>query len=483
MPTGSDLPRLSRGARAVPRVGIVHLGPGAFFRSFVAPFVEDAMEARGGDWGICAVGLNSARARDLLAPQGCVYTAVPLGPDGPRPRVIGAIAEVLAAPGNPQAVLDRMADPAVRIVSLTITEKGYHHHPSSGRLALEDAAIRADLARPHAPATAPGLLVEALDLRRRAGLRPFTVLSCDNLPGNGGLVRGLVEELAQARDAGLARWIAREGRFPATVVDRITPATTRADIAGLARRTGFHDAACVFHEPFRQWVIEDDFVDGARPAWEACGAELVADVAPFEMMKLRCLNGTHSALAYLGYLAGHATIAEAVADPVFAGYVEALWTREIMPTVAAPEGVDLPAYGAALMERYRNPAIRHRTWQIAMDGSRKLPQRLLSPMADNLAAGRPVDGLALAVAGWMRFVGGTDEVGRPIDVRDPLAARLRAAWDGASDPAGRAAAFLAIDEVFDPALARDARFVAAVTGAIERLCRDGARAVVARYVA
>jgi fructuronate reductase len=250
---------------------------------------------------------------------------------------------------------------------------------------------------------------------------------------------------------------------------------TEADIARVERLTGLRDAAPVLHEPFRQWVLEDDFVDGARPDLGAVGVELVGDVTPYEHMKLRMLNGTHSALAYLGYLAGHETIAETVADPVFAAFVRRLWAREIIPAVKAPPGVDLGAYADALMARYRNPAIRHRTWQIAMDGSQKLPQRFLGTIAEGLDAGRPVDGLCLAVAGWMRYVGGVDERGGAIDVRDPMADRLRRAAGGADPVAG----LLAIREIFPEALA--ARRAAPVTAAYGRIVARGARGAVAEF--
>jgi fructuronate reductase len=472
-----DDPRLTRRGEA-PEVGIVHLGPGVFFRAFQAIYTDEAMAAAGGDWGICAVSLQSPTARDQLAPQGGVYTSVTLAPEGPEYRVIGSIARVLVAPDDPEAVLAAMAAPEVRVVSLTITEKGYCHEPSTGRLRLDHPGIAADLANPSAPSTAIGFLVEALDRRRVAGSAPFTVLSCDNLPDNGHLVARVVADFARARDPALADWIVANVRFPATMVDRITPATTQDDIDRLAEAQGYRDEGCVMHEPFRQWVIEDDFTDGARPRWELAGAQLVQSVAAFETMKLRCLNGTHSALAYLGYLAGHETIADAVADAPFAALCRHLWTHEIVPMVPQPEGEDLAAYCDALLERYRNPAIRHRTWQIAMDGSQKLPQRLLGTVRDNLAAGRPVPGLALAVAGWMRYVGGIDEAGNRIDVRDPLAARLKVASDRADDAAGKVAALLAIEDVFPPDLTADAGFRSAVTEAYDGLSWQGARAMV-----
>lgn len=469
-------PRLTRTTPA-PAVGIVHLGLGAFFRAHGARYVARAMALSGGDWGIVGVSLKRPDQRDRLAPQGFAYTAVEMAPEGPRPEVIEVIADVLVAPEDPAAVLARMADPAVRIVTLTVTEKGYCHTPATGRLMLDHPDIRADLADPAHPASAPGFLVRALQLRRAAGVAPFTVLCCDNLPDNGPTLRGVVVELAARIDADLAAWIGAHVAFPATMVDRIVPATRPEDIALLADLAGYHDASPVLHEPFGQWVIED--FPGPRPDLAAAGAQIVADVAPFEAMKLRCLNGTHSALAYLGYLAGHETIAEAATDPVFAAYLRGLWADEIVPGLTAPEGVSLPEYTRALMARYANPAIRHRTWQIAMDGSQKLPQRILGQIVEGRAAGRAMAGLTLAVAGWIRYAGGVDEAGASIDVRDPLAEDLRRLSQAAPDAAGRVAAVLSLAQVFPAALRADAGFAGALATALAGLEARGARAMVA----
>lgn len=474
-----DKPRLTRTTPPA-KTGIVHLGPGAFFRAFNAIYTDEAMAAQGGDWGITAVSLRSPTARDQLVPQDGAYTAVEKGPEGDALKVIGAIANVLVAPEDPEAVLAKMADPAVKIVSLTVTEKGYCYNPASGALDPQNADIQHDLALPASPRSAPGFLVEALARRKAAGTAPFTVMSCDNVPSNGALARKIVLAFAQARDADLAAWIEAEVPFPSTMVDRITPATTEPDVAALAEAAGYHDPACVIHEPFRQWVIEDDFVD-ERPAWEVGGAQFVQSVEAHELMKLRCLNGTHSTLAYLGYLSGHETIAETVGDRVFARLCERLWAEEIIPTVPKPEGEDLDAYAKALLERYQNPAIRHRTWQIAMDGSQKLPQRLLGTVRDNLASGRLPQGLCLAVAGWMRYVGAVDEAGGAIDVRDPLAERLKAASDSAADPAGKVAALLGMEEVFGADLPEHSGFRAAVEAAYTGLSEYGARKAVEAY--
>lgn len=437
------------------------------------------MAKSGGDWGILGVSLKRPDVRDALQPQTGLYTALELGPNGQTAQIITSVTGVLVAPENPQAVLDAIADPAVKIVTLTVTEKGYCYEPATGRLNPDHPDIAHDLTHP-LPRSAIGFLTRALQLRHQRGLRPFTVLTCDNLPTNGALLRGLTLDFAHRLEPALADWIASEARFPSTMVDRIVPATTADTIATVQRLTGQTDAAPVQHEPFRQWVIEDDFVGGERPDWGAAGAELVRDVTPYEHMKLRMLNGTHSALAYLGYLAGHETIADTMADAVFARFVRHLWAEEIAPVLTPPPGVSLAAYADALAARYANPAIRHRTWQIAMDGSQKLPQRILGTLAENFAAGREAPGLIVAVAAWMRYVGGVDEKGQPITVKDPLADRLRALSQAADTPADLVVALLTVREVFPEALA--AALAAPATRAYARLVEIGARATVEEIV-
>ena len=471
----ADHPRLKPSGAPRPEPGVVHLGLGAFYRAHGARYIADAISASGGNWGIIGVSLQRPDQRDRLAPQDFAYTAVEMAPEGLEPRVIEVVRDVLVASEDPGAVVAAMAGPAIRLVTLTVTEKGYCHVPATGRLNRDHPGIVHDLGDLSRPQTAPGFIVAALARRRETGAGPLTVMSCDNLPENGATLRHVVLEFAGLVDKDLAAWIEAGAAFPSTMVDCIVPATTDADIAHVAELTGFHDASPVMHEPFRQWVIEDRFA-GPMPDLAAAGAELVADVRPFELMKLRCLNGSHSALAYLGYLDGRETIGDTVAVPAFADFVATLWQREIIGSFAPPPGTDLSAYCAALLERYRNPAIRHRTWQIAMDGSQKLPQRLLGTVADNLAAGRPIACLATAVAGWMRYVSGTDLSGQPIDVRDPLAERLKAVQAGLTSAAARASSLLAVEAVFPPELAGDERFRDGVAGALEIIETQGIEA-------
>jgi fructuronate reductase len=461
-------------------IGIVHLGIGAFHRAQTAVYSDDALALEGGAWGICGVSLRAAEVRALLAPQDGLYTAVEKSPAGIRRRVIGSVREVLFLGGQRDAVLARLTAPATRIVTLTITEKGYCHDPATGKLDFAHPDIVHDLADATRPRSAIGLISAALATRQHSGMRAFTVLCCDNLPHNGALVRGLVLAFAAARDAALARWIESSASFPSTMVDRIVPATTGGDIAENDAALGLHDAAPVMHEPFRQWAIEDGFVAG-RPAWERAGAQFVADVAPFEAMKLRLLNGSHSAMAYLGYLAGHEFIYQVAAQPEFVALIRRLMRDEVAPALRPPPGIDLAAYQNALLARFSNPALPHRTQQIAMDGSQKLPQRLLDTVRDNLAAGRDIDLLTLAVAGWMRYVSGIDEAGREIVVADPLAgefARIAAAHRG--NAAALAREYLGLRAVFGADLPANPRFAAKVAGWLAALLADGAARTVAR---
>jgi fructuronate reductase len=476
LPADIATPRYDRRALTI---GIVHLGLGAFTRAHQAFYTEAALNrAGGGAWGICGVSLRSPETRDALAPQGGLYTVAVRDSGGEAVHVVGSVTELLVAPENPEAVLVRMAAPNTRIISLTVTEKGYCHDPATGALNEAHPGIIHDLTHPDSPQTAIGYLVSALDRRRLWGLPPFTVLSCDNLPSNGDTVAGIVCRFARLRNAELGAWVEANVPFPNSMVDRIVPATTDADRGNMSVRLGMSDAWPVMTEPFTQWVIEDRFVAG-RPAWEQEGAELVEDVRPYEHMKLRLLNGSHSTLSYLGYLAGYETVSDTMADPAFTKLVRGLMDEEVTPTLHVPPGADLGGYKDALIARFKNTALRHRTWQIAMDGSQKLPQRLLGTIRDRLAAGQPITRLALGVAAWMRYVTGTDEAGKPIDVRDPMAADLVALASAAGNDATKlAAALLGVKAVFGDDLPNRADFTAPVITALTLLLSQGARKTV-----
>ncbi|MBB4186582.1 fructuronate reductase [Sinorhizobium terangae] len=456
-------------------VGIVHLGIGAFHRAHQAVFT-DAVLAEDPSWGICGVSLRSPETRDALAPQDGLYTLKVQDGEGEELQVIGSVAELLCAPEDPEAVLARMADPATRIVSLTITEKGYCHNPATGQLDEAHPDVVHDLQNPARPKSAVGFIVEALARRASAGVPAFTLLSCDNLPSNGHVLKNVVTRFAELRDPGLANVI-RELASPSTMVDRIVPATTEKDRSEISVAIDVVDAWPIVTEPFRQWVVEDDFPLG-RPAWEKAGVVFVDDVAVFEMMKLRLLNGSHSTLAYLGYLAGAETVAEAMALPGMEALIEGLMVEEVSPTLPALPGFDLAEYRRALLQRFRNPALRHRTWQIAMDGSQKLPQRLLGTIRDRIAAKSSYDRLALGVAAWMRYARGIDEKGNGIDVRDPLAGRIAGVAQPLQRPEEIVAALLRIAEVFGDDLSSDEAFRDTLVRTLARLMSDGAAAVV-----
>ena len=462
------------------RTGIVHLGIGAFHRAHMAAYTDAALGDGDRRWGILGASLRSPETRDALAPQDGLYALAVRDAAGERLQVVGSVTGLLVAPEDPAALLDAMSAPDTRIVSLTVTEKGYCHSPATGELDERHPDVIHDLAHPDAPRSAPGFVVEALRRRRDAGLPFFTALCCDNLPHNGATLRRVLVRFAELRDPDLGRAVAGELRCPSTMVDRIVPATTDADRDGISAALGFHDAWPVVTEPFTQWVIEDDFAP-ARPDWDRAGATFVSDVAPFELAKLRMLNGSHSTLAYLGYLAGHETVADTMAAPGFVALVRGLMLDEVAPTLPPVPGLDPAAYADGLVARFRNPALRHRTWQIAMDGTQKLPQRLLGTARDRLAAGASIDRLALGVAAWMRYAAGRDERGGAIDLRDPLADKLRRRAAGVAEAGALAEALFGMASVFGRDLPSEARFTRAVSAALSGLMRDGAAATVARF--
>ena len=474
--TAATLPAPLPYDRAAVTPGIVHLGIGAFHRAHMAVYVDDLL-ARDPRWGIIGASLRRPDTRDALAPQDFLYTVAIRDASGTTNRVIGSILDILDANTQRAELIAMLADPRIRIVSLTVTEKGYCHDPATGKLDPNHPDIVHDLANPEAPVSAPGLIVRAIELRRAGGIAPFTVMSCDNLPANGRTTRRIVTGFAALRSADLAAYIEQHIAFPSTMVDRIVPATTDADREAMRAATGYDDAWPIMTEPFTQWVIEDNFASG-RPAFELAGAQLVDDVEPFELMKLRMLNGSHSTMAYLGYLAGYQYVNEAVGDPAIHKLIRGLMTEEAMPTLPMDKA-ELGRYRDQLLARFANPALKHRTWQIAMDGSQKLPQRLLGTITDRLAAGQPVNRLALGVAAWMRYVTGIDEQGNPIEVKDPLAARCRAIADAAGRDATKLAdGLLAIPEIFGTNLPANETFRATVTAHLASLLDRGARATV-----
>ena len=419
--TETELTKLPRPIRKEPAITsrIMHFGPGAFFRSFVAALIDEVNQKNAEKWGITAVSLSSESTFNKLSAQNCVFNALAMSSTKRQFQQISSISDIFVANKDRQAVLDALSDEQIEIVSLTITEKGYNYNSVKKELDLSNQNIIDDLGNPENPKTAIGFLVAGLRNRFLDGKDPFTILSCDNLPNNGAVVRKVVLDFANRIDLDLAEWISKEVSFPSSMVDRITPATKNQDIINFAEEYGVHDPALVVHEEFFQWIIEDEF-SSARPEFELAGIQMVSNVELHEKMKLRCLNGTHSALAYLGYLAGCNTIAECVSNDSMVSYIQYLWTKEIIPTLETPEGEDLNDYCSKLLERYQNTAIEHRTWQIAMDGSQKLPQRIIETVNDLLKNQRNFKGLALAIAAWMKYVTGSDLNGESIDVRDPL---------------------------------------------------------------
>lgn len=469
LPAGVAVPGYDR---AQVKTGVVHLGIGAFHRAHQAVVFDDVLKSGDLRWGVLGASLRSPGVRDQLNPQDGLYTLVVRDGAEEHLQVIGACAGVLVGPEDPAALVAAMADADVHIVTLTVTEKGYRLDPATGDLLLDDPDVAADLADIAAPRTAPGFIVAALRARKAAGLPPFTVISCDNLPHNGKRIRAGVLAMARHIDPSLAEWIEAQGAFPQTMIDRIVPATIPDDIARLTARLGVEDHGMVKAEPFTQWVIEDRFA-GERPDFAALGVQLTDAVEPWEDAKLRLLNGAHSAVAYLGALSGHEHVHEAVAVPAFRAYVETLWD-EAQTTLNPPPGLDIPAYRNELMARFSNSALMHRTRQIAMDGSQKLPQRLLAGAAERLEAGQDVKAMALGVAAWMKWQSAVTESGETFVVDDPLAARTAELLAGAANDQARVSALLSLSAVFPPALAADDRFAVAVMGAYLSLSRNGA---------
>jgi fructuronate reductase len=461
--------------------GILHLGLGAFHRAHQAVFTEDAIVAAGGDWGIVGVAPRSVDILNAMAAQDRLYSVLTVGPGTVRPRTLGVHVDLMHAAADPLAVVARLADPAIRVVTLTVTEKAYRLDPATGAPRVDDE-VRADVRTDRPPQTVPGLLVRGLLARAAVGA-PLAVVSCDNLPSNGRRTRSQVEAaLAEVPGPAGERaraWLEGSVSFPGTMVDRIVPATTDSTRALARRALGVADLVPVAAEPFLQWVIEDEF-PGGRPAWERAGAVLTTDAQPWERLKLRALNGVHSALAYLGALAGVGPIDEVLHLPGIDAFLDRLIAGDIAPTLAPPPGQTVESYGRTVRERFANPALGYRTLQVAMDGSQKLPQRLIPTILDRRAAGESPVWAALVLAAWMRFVRGYADDGTALPLDDPLADRLRAAVSTVDDsPSALAGALFAVDAVFPPELAADDEVRGLVEHWLTVLARGGVPAVLA----
>jgi len=441
--------------------GIVHVGVGGFHRAHEAVYLDDLLNAgEGKEWGIFGVGIRPAdRAmRDALTPQDCLYTVVTRDAGGDKARVIGSLTNYLFGPHDPESVMEKMAAPETRIVSLTITEGGYGENTDN-------------------PQSAFGYLAEALDRRRQRGLTPFTVLSCDNLQSNGDAARHALLAYAEKSNPELRAWIEANVAFPNCTVDRITPQTTDADRALVRNEFGIDDAWPVVCEPFRQWIIEDKFSNG-RPPLEQVGVQFTSDVHPYEMMKIRLLNASHSAMGYLGFLAGFEYIHEIMADPAFREFIRRLMDEEISPLLAPVPAIDLTEYKQTLLTRFANPAIKDQVTRICLDGSSKVPKFVLPTVREALAAGRSTRLLSLAVAGWLRYLSGTDEQGKPFVIDDPRAETLQAlARQGKENPRP----LLGLSEIFGD-LGQSEVFVAQLEADLRQLCSDGASATLAQIL-
>ncbi|MBI1622511.1 mannitol dehydrogenase family protein [Aquamicrobium zhengzhouense] len=457
--------------------GIVHLGVGAFHKAHQAVYTDDAIGASGGDWMITGVSLRSPDVADALNPQEGLYTLLTRGEDGVSARIIGSIRHVLVAPRERQAVLDAMTAEETKIVSLTITEKGYGIDAASGGLDEGHPSIAADLSNPAEPQSAIGFIVEALRLRKERDVGGFTVLCCDNLPSNGHVVQRLVRDFVQRVRPELQEFIDEYVTFPSTMVDRITPASTEQTFADVKRLTGRDDRAAVETEPFSQWVIEDKFVAG-RPDWEAGGAIFADDVLPYEKMKLRMLNGSHSLLAYSGFIAGHVYVRDVMQDAALVAVIRN-HMNAIAQTLDPVAGISFDDYAGQLLTRFSNPSIAHQTYQIAMDGTQKLPQRLLEPAIFALAKGDPLDSYAFAVAAWMRYCLGMNENGAKYDLRDPREAEIEALLAGTESDAGSIVdRLMSLPGLFPDELSTSSEWKRAVAQRLEIMLSKSMRAAI-----
>ncbi|MEW1807780.1 mannitol dehydrogenase family protein [Pseudarthrobacter sp. NPDC080039] len=454
--------------RSAVKTGIVHFGVGGFHRSHEAMFIDRLLN-RGGpqDWGICGVGVlpSDAMMRDVLKNQDGLYTLVLRTPDGAETaRIIGSITEYLFAPADPGAVIAKLAAPETRIVSLSVTEGGYSINDSTGKFDPRTPDILHDL-EPHTiPRSVFGLITAALAQRRAAGTPPFTIMSCDNIQDNGGVARKALVSFARLKDVHLAGWISENVAFPNSMIDRITPATTDSDRESVSNTYGLMDAWPVVAENFEQWVLEDDFTYG-RPPLEDVGVQIVNDVEPYELMKLRLLNASHQVMSYLGYLAGYRYVHEVCSDPQFAKFILGYMEEEATPTLQPVPGIDLDTYRTELLHRFSNPAIKDTLARQMVDASERIPKFLLPVLREQLDRKSTINRTVLVIAAWSRFLEGTDEQGRTIQITDRRLDKLQTAARADRDQPG---AFLKLTEVFGD-LGQNERFISAYRQAREAL--------------
>jgi mannitol 2-dehydrogenase len=465
------------------RVGqrIVHIGVGGFHRAHQGVYNDDLFNETGeSEWGLCGIGLLPVDSRmgEILRSQDYLYTVVERSAAGDKARVIGSIQNFLHAPSDPNAVLEKLASPDTGIVSLTITEGGYYVHQGTGEFDAENPDIRYDLAHPKEPKCAFGYLAEALERRRTRGILPFTIMSCDNLQGNGDMVKRMLLAFIELRDPQLRNWLEQNGTFPNSMVDRITPATTDEHRALVREQFDIDDGWPVMTESFRQWVIEDHFVHG-RPAWEQVGAQFTLDVLPYEKMKLRLLNASHQAICYVGMLQGYEFAHEAMADRRITKLMHDMMDIEVTPLLPEVPGIDLGEYKNTLIERFANPAIRDQLGRLGTEGSARIPKFVVPSVSEQLQRGGPIKFLSLTVASWFRYLSGKDDAGKPVPMNDPMLDQLQeAAKAGGKDPRK----LLAMRQLFSEELATNPRFVKEVEEALVSFYDKGAAATLAEYV-
>lgn len=466
---------------------IIHLGLGAFHRGHQAFLHHQLLEKSAADgiqndWGICSINLfGGLDVVENLSRQNHLYTVLEKSNNN-HATLVGSIIESMQVDRDGiAAIINKLSEPQVKIITLTITEKGYCTLPGGHAIDPNNPLICHDLAHPEQPQSAPAILYQALKKRMQLNLEPITLLSCDNMPENGDALKHAVLGFTQLVDADFIPWIEKNISFPSSMVDRIVPAITPETLADITAYIGTEDPCGIATEPFIQWVIEDNFVAG-RPAWEkVAGVQLVDNVIPFEEMKLRMLNGSHSFLAYLGYLGGFEHISDCMANPDYKTACERLMRQEQAITLTT-KGIDLNKYAQTLIERFENTSLKHRTWQIAMDGTQKIPQRFLASIKWHIAHNKNYTLLALGVAGWMRYISGTDDAGNAIDVKDPMIDVLKQTCATSAEGAERVKALLNLEMIFGTELPKNNVFVEKVTHAYESLLTKGAKITVSDYL-